>query len=111
METLNSKEMIKKTIDSNDIVLIYFGNSRCGVCLDMRPKVENMLKKYGKIKGIYVDMEGSKEIVADYSIFTMPAILVLIEGKETIREARHISILDVDNKIARYYNFFYNKSE
>lgn len=104
METLNSNELIDKVINDNDIVLVYFGSSNCGVCVDMKPKIKNILTKYDKIKGIYVDTEKSSKIAISYSFFTIPAILVFVEGKETIREARHISILDVDTRISRYYN-------
>ncbi|MDF2673684.1 MAG: hypothetical protein K0R09_1949, partial [Clostridiales bacterium] len=30
-----------------------------------------------------------------------------IEGKETVREARYISIIDLNSKISRYYKLFY----
>ncbi len=106
METLNLSESIDKVINDNDIVLIYFGGSHCGVCVDMKPKIENILKKYDKIKSIYVDTEKSPKIAISYGFFTIPAILVFVEGKETIREARHISVLDMDTRISRYYDFF-----
>lgn len=104
MENFYSLELIKQSIDSNNIVLIYFGNKTCGVCVDLKPKVEEMLKEYPKIKSIYVDVEKSHNIAVSYNFFTVPAILVFVEGKLTIREARYISVLDLSNKISRYYN-------
>ncbi|MBU5292510.1 thioredoxin family protein [Anaerosalibacter bizertensis] len=108
MDIVDSNEVIKELINENKIVLLYFGSNNCGVCTDMQPKVEEILKKYSKIKSLKVDVEKSLKIAASYNIFTIPAILLFIEGKETIREARHISIQDIDNKILRYYNFLFD---
>lgn len=105
MEILNSQEGVKEIIKGNDMVLVYFGNSSCGVCTDMKPKVESMVRNYSKIKSIYIDADKSKKIAIGYNVFTIPAILFFVEGKETIREARYISILDLEKKISRYYNF------
>ncbi len=69
-----------------------------GVCVDVKSKVGDMLKKYPRIKAYQVDIDDSIKIATNYSIFTIPAILLFIRGKETIREARHISILDLDKK-------------
>jgi len=46
VEDYDSLELVKQSIDSNNIVLIYFGNKTCGVCTDLKPKVEEMLKEY-----------------------------------------------------------------
>ena len=104
MENYDSLELIKQTIDSNDMVLIYFGNKTCGVCTDLKPKVEKVLEEYPRIKSIYVDIEKSHNIAVSYNFFTVPAILVFVAGKVTIREARYISVPDISNRISRYYN-------
>lgn len=104
MDNLQSQELIEETINNNDMVLLYFGNKTCSVCVDMKPKVEGILGKYPEIQSVYIDVEQSPEIGIKHSIFTIPAILFFTEGKETIREARYISIKDIDMKISRYYD-------
>lgn len=104
MNIVDSKEMIEEIIDNNLMVLAYFGSKTCGVCTDMKPKINQMLKKYPKIKFIYIDMEKSAQIGIEYGLFTIPAIILFVEGKESIREVRHISIQDIDGKISRLYD-------
>ncbi|MBC8590029.1 thioredoxin family protein [Wansuia hejianensis] len=107
LNLIDSKEILEKEIIDNEMVLVYFGGKSCGVCVDMKPKVENILSKYSKIKGLYIDVEKSNKIAIGYSIFTIPAIFLFVQGKETIREVRHISIRDLDTKIDRYYNMIF----
>ncbi|ERI89553.1 thioredoxin [Clostridiales bacterium oral taxon 876 str. F0540] len=109
MDFIDSKETIEELINSNKMILLYFGSDSCNVCNVMKPKVEELLKDYPKIKSYQVDVEKSLEISAAYNIFTIPAVLVFIEGKEIIREARHISMQDIDSKINRFYNMIFEE--
>lgn len=107
MNTAHSHEAIVNLINDNEIVLVYFGGGGCGVCSAVRPRVEEILKEYPNIKSIQVDVEKSAQTAAAYNIFTIPAILVFIEGKEIIREARYINMQDIGDKIARYYSMLF----
>lgn len=107
MDIVNSNENIKELINNNEMVLVYFGSNNCNLCVAMKPKIEELLKSYPKIKSAQVDIEKLLEISAVYNIFTIPVILLFIEGKETIREARHISMQDIKSNIERYYNMLF----
>lgn len=109
MDMINSNEVIEGLIKNNEMVLLYFGGDNCGVCTALKPKVQELLKNYPRIKSAQVDVEQSLKISAYYNIVTIPAILVFIEGKEIIREARHISILELNSKLKRYYNMFFEE--
>lgn len=107
MKIVDSKEAIDRLIDENDMVLIYFGSDTCSVCVDMKPKVEKILERYPKIKAVEVEIDKSMKLSTNYNIFTIPAILLFIDGKESIREARYISMEGLEQKINRYYNLFF----
>ena len=79
----------------------------CGACRDMLPKVEKLLTEYPKLKGAYVEVGDVPELAAAFSVFTIPALLIYAEGKEVIREARHISLLDIAQRVDRYYGLLF----
>lgn len=106
MNLVNKHEAVEKIIKNNKMALLYFGNDTCGVCKVIKPKLEKLLLDYPNIKSAYVDAAQSVDLAASYSIFSLPVILVFIEGREIIREARHISLLELDCRIARYYGMF-----
>lgn len=107
MENLDSKELIEEAIKNNKMLLAYFGTMTCGVCVDLKPKVEAMLEKYPKIESIYLNIEKYPNLGIAYSFFTAPGIILFIEGKETIREARHISMDSLEDKVSRYYSMVF----
>lgn len=107
MNKAASKEEVLDLINNNEMALVYFGGESCNVCTAVKPKIESMLKAYPEIRSIHVDVEKSIETAAFYNIFTIPAVLLFIEGKEIIREARYITIQDLDSKLKRYYDIFF----
>lgn len=107
MDTLNTREAIDQIIETQEMVLLYFGSKTCGVCSLIRPRVERMLEKYPKVNGLYIDVETSRDIAAHFSVFTVPGILLFVDGKESIREARYIDLKEIESKISRYYSLLF----
>jgi len=107
MEKIDSIEIIDKLLKTNDMLLLYLGSTSCDVCNIIKPKVEEILTKYPKIKGINIELENSVKISSFYNIFTIPAVILFVDGKETIREARFINLQDLESKISRYYDLYY----
>ncbi len=107
MELLAPKGVVDNLIKSNNIVLLYFCSSSCCVCRSINPKITELLKKYPNIKIVEIEAEKDLEISAQYNVFTVPSIIMYIDGKEVIRESRYMSLIDLESKIFRYYNLYY----
>ncbi|NLK63683.1 MAG: thioredoxin family protein [Tissierellia bacterium] len=107
MEVITSYEKLQQLIENSHMLMIYFGSKACSVCNSMKPKVENMIKRYPAINAVMVEADKSLRLSAKFNVFTVPVILLYIEGKETIREVRIISLDNLDQKIARYCQIFY----
>ncbi len=107
MERIDTNDIAERLIADNEMAILYFGHDGCGVCKVMLPKLETLLLDYPKIKAGYVKADTSLELAATHSVFTVPAILVFTEGKEVIREARHISLLELNERINRYYDLLF----
>lgn len=108
MESINCLEDINKIISYNEIVLLYFGDKHCSVCVTIKPRLVELLNRYPKIIAVHIDIEKLQQIAANYNVFTIPAVLLLIDGKESIREARYINMKNLENKIERYYNLYFD---
>ncbi len=103
-----TREFLDNLIEKEDMVLLYFGNHTCSVCVDLEPKIKELLKKYPKLVYQYIGIEDNIKLTREYSIFTIPGILVYAGGKEVVREARYISVQDIDSKIGRYYGMLFD---
>lgn len=104
MESLNSLESIDDFIKNNFISIVYFGDKNCGVCRELLPKIRNIVHEYEDMKFAYAEIEQVKSAMGKYSVFTFPAIIVYIEGKEVLREARFINTEEFNYNLKRYYD-------
>ncbi len=99
---------LNKCINDNDAVLVYFSGENCGVCKALQPKIKDTVTdNFPLIKHIYISATIFQETAASLSVFTIPTVIVFFEGKEFIRESRHISISSLIQKIERPYNLFF----
>lgn len=107
MIELNTLDEIDEFIKNNTIAMLYFTSEGCNVCGGLLPKIEEMLIKFPKINISKIKVDKFTQAAGQYSIFTLPGILVYIEGKEIIREARFISVEILEETIKRYYDMLF----
>jgi thiol-disulfide isomerase/thioredoxin len=94
-------------IAGNAMTLAYFTTTDCNVCKDLFPKVEKMMQSYPQIKGVRAEADVEPALVGEYGVFVVPTLILFVEGKETLRRARTISVPEVAEAIGRYYGMIY----
>jgi thioredoxin-like negative regulator of GroEL len=108
-KALYSTEELNKNINANKAALIYFSSPECSVCKVLKPKVEEMIQElFPEIKLFYVDISESPLISGQCRIFSIPTILVFLEGKEFIRKSRNIGLDELAGNLERPYNLLFS---
>jgi len=100
---MNLKEL-QNTIRAEIGVLLYFSGENCNVCHALRPKFKELFDtEFPKIKQIYLDAHENPEISAHFQVFSVPTMIVFMDGREFIREGRSVSLHQLTQKLARPY--------
>lgn len=107
MEQITSYEQLEQDIREHVMLLAYFSGPDCGVCTAIKPKVLELLEAYPKIASRYIDVSTQNEAAAQHSIFTLPGILLFVQGKESIREARYVHMDGLRGQIDRIYSMLF----
>ena len=94
-------EKFDKLTKQHPIVISYFSYPECNVCKVLRPKVEELAKQYDQVTFTYIDTKEQPELAGQYSIFTVPSILIFVDGKESKRLSRNFSVNEVQQFIER----------
>jgi thioredoxin-like negative regulator of GroEL len=109
MKTIESINELESILKDNLGVLAYFSHEKCNVCKTLKPKLaEYFSNHFPKIQKVYVDIEKLPELAAQYSIFTVPVILIFFEGKETYRKARAIGVQELAELVERPYSIIFD---
>ncbi|MCH9814468.1 MAG: thioredoxin family protein [Epsilonproteobacteria bacterium] len=104
-EEVNSLETLQALLEKEIGVLLYFSTPTCNVCHALKPKIAAEFERhFPKIKQVFIDSTLTPEIPAHFQVFSVPTILVFLEGKEFARESRNVSVPKLTDHIGRVYN-------
>lgn len=84
---IKSKAEWNAILEKNKFVLANFTASWCGPCKAIKPFIDTLYKKkeYSKIEFVRIDVDDCKDIASDYSITSIPTIVILELKKEVSR--------------------------
>ncbi len=98
-------EDLQETIKKEIGVLLYFSGENCNVCHALRPKFKELFNNsFPKVKQIYLDAHQNPKISAHFQVFSVPTMLVFLDGREFIREGRAVSLYQLEEKLQRPYS-------
>jgi thioredoxin-like negative regulator of GroEL len=106
--TLTEEREFQKFIEENASI-IYFSTASCNLCKTLKPKLFEFLdSEFPRFSKAYVDCDISKSLAAQLSIFTVPTIIVFIEGKEMLRKSRHINFAELEVELSRLDKLYFD---
>ncbi len=101
---MQTVESIQNTLASEPAVMLYFSAPTCNVCHALKPKLFDAIEKHFKTFTIIaVDTSSDADIAAHFSVFSIPTVLIFLDGREFLRKSRHMSVDEVIAQIRRPY--------
>ncbi|TQR14214.1 thioredoxin family protein [Psychrobacillus soli] len=111
MVTLTSLTSVEKFIEDHQFSFLYVSRTNCGVCHAILPQLKDLLKEFPLIELGHINADDVEEIAGRLSIFTVPALLLFVDGKEVIREARFVQMQSLREKMSKVYNMIVTEPE
>lgn len=102
-QNLTSLEDVNAFVKNNELAFLYFTTPTCSVCHGLQPQIEKMLEQYPEIRVAHIDSTVVPEAAGQYSVFAAPVLLLFVDGKEYIREARIVHTEQLNAQFARIY--------
>ena len=91
-------------ISGNKPVLVDFFATWCGPCKMMHPILEDLKTKVGdKATIIKIVVDKSQDLSAQYSIQSVPTLMIFKNGKQEWRASGVQSAADLEKELAKYY--------
>ncbi|WP_273850010.1 thioredoxin family protein [Guptibacillus spartinae] len=79
-------------IEQNRLYFLYLYGTNCSVCHALLPQVEEVMKDFPQIIREKLNVHEIPAAAGAFSVFTIPVLLLYVNGKESIREARFVNI-------------------
>lgn len=102
-EPLMSLEAVEQFIVSKPLTFLFILMPNCSVCHGLEPQIKNILDNYPKIDARKIDASDVQEVAGRFNVFTAPVLLLFVDGKEYLREARIVQTAKLNDHISRIY--------
>ncbi|MDZ7834486.1 MAG: thioredoxin family protein [Alkalibacterium sp.] len=94
-----SLEELREHVDQNERAFLFLYGQNCSVCHGVLPQIKPIVEGYPSIRTMQADVEKIPEISGEYTVFTVPVVLLFVEGKEVMRFARFIEKNKLDEQL------------
>ncbi|MFD1707004.1 thioredoxin family protein [Siminovitchia sediminis] len=101
MKPVHTLEDIHAAIRENPLVLLYISRNECSVCHGLLPQVEDMLKEFPGVVPVHAKADEIPAVAGEFSIFTVPVVLVFVKGRELLRKARFVPIGELREQLRK----------
>ena len=108
MEIINNLNELQTFISNNTFAFLYVSSKNCSVCTSLSYKVEEMLSEFPNINLRKANLDYLPEMGSTLSLFTVPMLILFVEGRETFRESRFVKINKFRENIKRIYELYYH---
>ena len=102
IKTLKKTDNFNKIVNEIGMFLFQFGMNNCAPCHSIKNKLKDYSETNEELEIYYVPCEQFQQLAAKLSIFTVPTILLYVEGKQTLKVSGYFSLEEVFMKIERY---------
>ncbi|MBN2219091.1 MAG: thioredoxin family protein [Kosmotogaceae bacterium] len=86
---------LRELREVNGLVVMDFFSPGCGVCIAIEPKLEAVEKDFPSWKFYKINTVENPTAASEYWVFTVPTIIVQMDGREQKRWSRYFSLEEV----------------
>ncbi|AWM15913.1 thioredoxin family protein [Bacillus inaquosorum] len=106
MTKLHSLDSIENFIKQHQFSFLYISRPGCTVCHAVLPQLRILLEQFPNIKLGYINADDVEEVAGRFSVFTVPVLLLFIDGTEFLREARFVHFEQLEERLKRVYQLY-----
>ena len=92
----------REYLNQHELVLAYCSTPTCNVCKVLKPKVIDLINELGSWDSHYIDTTQSPEIAGQHLVFTVPTLILFVQGREVQRFSRHFGLDALEQELRKY---------
>ncbi|MEC1789857.1 thioredoxin family protein [Bacillus vallismortis] len=106
MTELHSLAAVEHFIKQHQFSFIYISRPGCTVCHAVLPQLRLLLDQFPKIALGHINADEVEEVAGRFSVFTVPVLLLFVDGTEFLREARFVHFEQLEERLKRVYQLY-----
>lgn len=108
---LATEGALNTLIQDEPAVLIYFSSPACGICHVLKPRITALLaEQFPRIVFAEVDCTTAPAVAALHQVFSVPVVLLFLEGRESSRWVSNLHLDELREQLARPYALLFGSA-
>ena len=96
---------LEQRIALHPALVPWFFNSECGICLNLKPRLERFFTdSFPRMSLAEVACAALPQTAAAHSVFSVPTLIVYLEGRASLRATSHIPLVTLAQRLQRSYD-------
>ncbi len=95
----NQTNFEEEVLKSDQKVLVDFNAEWCGPCKMLKPIIDELAEERTDLKIVSINIDDEDELSEDYSVFSIPCLVLFDKGKELKRNVGLMSKDDLETFI------------
>ncbi len=104
MKEYNASHSFQEKLEQDGVLIIQFGSASCLPCTALRQRISLWQEVHSDVEALYVPLEKYPQLAAQNGIFTVPSVLVYVNGHLTLRESGYFSLELLLRQVERYFS-------
>ena len=100
-KTLTSIDELDTFLNKEGLSFLYISRPNCSVCVSLLPQIKTVFESFPEVRTAYVNAEEVPEVAGRFNIFTVPVLILFVDGREYLREARIVPIEPFKEKLEK----------
>lgn len=106
-EPIKDIETLNKKIIETELTFVYFGHPDCSVCHGLKPQINAKFEAFrDDINFLEVNTFEVPEVAGEYSVMTVPVVILFVNGKEYLRQARFVPVQSLYEQVDKIVSGF-----
>ena len=107
MQLFQCTDNLVQLAAEHTVLLVQFGADTCAPCRTIQQRINRWTEQHPSVYSVYVPIETFPEIAAQESLFSVPTILVFVDGRRTICESGYFSLDKLLSQVQRYLDLLF----
>lgn len=103
-KTITTSAELDVFLNKDGLSFLYISRPNCSVCVSLLPQIKTVFEEFIEVRTAYVNAEDVPEVAGRFNIFTVPVLILFVDGREYLREARIVPIEPFKEKLKKIVN-------
>lgn len=102
MEIIENQQALEGAIKREKLLILQFGAESCAPCSAIKNRIQAWNLLHPAVRFCYLPTEKLPKVCAQMGVFTVPTLLLYVQGKLSIRQSGCFSLDQILQQVQKY---------